>query len=190
MISGGVIFDDSDSNLAKLLAKDSNEIKEIAKVAYKGNFKKCLLGEMKVEEHISDLQNKQIEDYDIIKYILSYENLKYSFPIMKETIKVIKNLKDQNYKIYLLSNITEASYKYVCETIDVEELFDGGLFSYQEHMVKPNKDFYERLLDKYSLKKEETIFFDDKEKNIVAAKEIGLSAVLFKSVQDIYDNLN
>jgi len=187
---GGVIFDDSDLNLSKLLGKDLEEIKKIAKIAYGDNFKKCLLGEMQVEEHISDLVNRKVENYEIMKYILSYENLNYAFPMMKDTIEVIKQLKKENYRIYLLSNITEASYKYICNTINVNELFDGGLFSYQEHMVKPNKDFYEKLIYKYNLNKEETIFFDDKERNVIAAKEVGIKAIQFKNVNDIYENIN
>ena len=187
---GGVIFDDSDFNLSKLLNKDLEEIKKIAKVAYGGNFKKCLLGQMTVEQHILELQNIEVKNYNIIKYILSYENLKHSFPLMTSTIEVIQELIKRNYKIYLLSNITEASYKYICETIDMEKLFDGGLFSYEEQMVKPNKGFYEKLINKYNLIKEETIFFDDKEKNVIAANEIGIKAIQFKNVKDIYDNLD
>ena len=187
---GGVIFDDSDLNLAKLLNKDLNEIKDIAQIAYGGNFKKCLLGEMKVEEHISKLQSQGIENYDIIKYILSYENLKYYFPIMEATVEVIKKIRKEGYKIYLLSNITEASYNYISKSINLDELFDGGLFSYKEHMVKPNKDFYKKLINKYNLDKEETIFFDDKEKNVIASNEMGIKAIQFKSIKDIYDNIN
>ena len=82
------------------------------------------------------------------------------------------------------------SYKYICETIDMEKLFDGGLFSYEEQMAKPNKEFYEKLINKYNLIKEETIFFDDKEKNVIAANEIGIKAIQFKNVKDIYDNLD
>ena len=48
----------------------------------------------------------------------------------------------------------------------MEKLFDGGLFSYKEQMAKPNKEFYEKLINKYNLIKEETIFFDDKETNV------------------------
>lgn len=68
-------------------------------------------------------------------------------------------------------------------------MFDGGLFSYEEHMVKPNKEFYEKLINKYNLNKEETIFFDDKEKNIIAANEIGIKAIQFKNIKDIYDSI-
>ena len=75
------------------------------------------------------------------------------------------------------------------ETINIDKIFDGGIYSYQEHLMKPNYDIYELLINKFKLKKDETIFFDDKEKNVVAANEIGIKAVVFKSISDIENNL-
>ena len=39
------------------------------------------------------------------------------------------------------------------------------------------------------LNKEETIFFDDKKRNIDIANEIGITAILFKKISDISNNL-
>ena len=44
----------------------------IAKVAYGGNFKKCLLGQMTVEQHILELQNIEVKNYNIIKESAPY----------------------------------------------------------------------------------------------------------------------
>lgn len=46
-----------------------------------------------------------------------------------------------------------------------------------------------KIINKFNLNKEETLFFDDKEKNVIAAKEIGLKAVLFTSIMDINNNI-
>ena len=187
---GGVIFDDSDLNLSKILNLSLEETKKIVKIAFGGNFKKCLLGELTIDEHLLDLKKQNVDNYEVIEYILSFDNLKYSFPVMNDTIEVINMLKTSNYKIYLLSNITKESYKYISETIVVSKSFDGGIFSYVEHIAKPNKEIYERLINKYNLNKKETIFFDDKEKNVAAAKEIGLKSIKFNNIVDIYDNLD
>ena len=73
-------------------------------------------------------------------------------------------MKKQGYKLYLLTNITEESYNYINDLINVNIIFDGGIYSYQEHITKPDKRIYNLLIDKYNLKRSETIFFDDKEK--------------------------
>ena len=44
---GGILFDDSKNNIEKILGKDCGYI---YKIAYGKGFKKCLLGEISVEE--------------------------------------------------------------------------------------------------------------------------------------------
>ena len=187
---GGVIFDDSDKNLEKVLNKSTEEIKKLAKIAFSGNFKKCLIGEMTVKEHAELLKEQKIECAEEVEYILSPENYNRTFPLMKETMKLIEQLKEEGYKLYLLSNITHASLEYIKNTIDIEKYFDGGVFSCEEGKRKPEKEFYEILLNRYNLAKQDTIFFDDKEKNVDAAKELGINSVRFTCIDDIKENLN
>ncbi len=52
-------------------------------------------------------------------------------------------------------------------------------------MIKPNPDIYNLLIDRFKLNKEETIFFDDKEKNIIAACKVGIKGIVFNSIDDI-----
>jgi len=57
-------------------------------------------------------------------------------------------------------------------------------------LIKPNPEIYELIIKRFNLNKNETIFFDDKEKNVKAAKETGLKSIVFTSLQDIKDNIN
>ena len=181
---GGVIFDDSKKNIEKLLGKNCDVI---YKLAYGKSFKECLLGNKKVNEHIESLSNyKEFED---LKYILSKKNLSKSYPLITTNFEYIKTLKKQGYKLYLLTNITEDSYNYINDLININSIFDGGIYSYQEHIIKPDKRIYNLLIDKYSLKKSETIFFDDKEKNVISAINQGISSYVFKSIEDIKNNI-
>ena len=181
---GGIFFDDSKKNIEKLLGKNCDII---YKLAYGKGFKECLLGNKKVNEHIESLSNyKEFED---LKYILSKKNLSKSYPLITTNFEYIKTLKKQGYKLYLLTNITEDSYNYINDLININSIFDGGIYSYQEHIIKPDKRIYNLLIDKYSLKKSETIFFDDKEKNIISAINQGISSYVFKSIEDIKNNI-
>lgn len=177
---GGIMFDDSNANIEKLLGR---ECSKLCKIAHGKGFKKSLLGEMTVEEHIEELKNEK--DFEDLKYILSKDNLSKSYPIMKDNFEYIKSLKDRGYKLYILSNITEDSYNYINDLISFDSIFDGGIYSYQEHMVKPNHDIYNLIIDRYNLLKEETVFFDDREKNVIAANEVGINACVFRSIEDI-----
>lgn len=181
---GGVFFDDSKTNIEKLLNKNCDNI---YKLAYGKNFKKALLGEISVQEHIESLKSE--EEYLDIEYILKKENLTRSYPLIKDNFKYIKNLKERGYHLYLLTNITEDSYHYINHLIDIHQIFDGGIFSYQEHLIKPDDAIYQLFLERYHLKKEETIFFDDKKKNVDKANQLGIKSFVFTSIQDIENHL-
>lgn len=181
---GGVIFDDSKQNIQKLLNKNCDNI---YKIAYGGGFKKCLLGEISVQEHINSLKNEK--DFNDISYILKKENLIKSYPLIKNNFEYIKDLRKRGYKLFLLTNITEDSYNYINELININEKFDGGIYSYQEHLIKPDYDIYNLLINRFNLNKDETIFFDDKEKNVKAANEVGIKSYVFTSINDIESNL-
>lgn len=182
---GGVFFDDSKHNIERLLNKNCDNI---YRTAYGKGFKRSLLGEISVQEHINSLKNEN--DFNDIKYILKRENLIKSYPLIKENFEYIKNLKKRGYKLYLLTNITEDSYNYINDLININKIFDGGIYSYQEHLIKPDYDIYNLLINKFNLNKEETIFFDDKEKNVLAANKVGIKSFVFTSIEDIENNLN
>ena len=75
---GGVFFDDSKNNIEKLLNKNCDNI---YKLAYGREFKKCLLGEISVQEHVNSLKGE--EEFSDINYILKnikrMEDNGYSF---------------------------------------------------------------------------------------------------------------
>lgn len=177
---GGVFFDDSKHNIEKLLNKNCDNI---YKTAYGNGFKKSLLGEITVQEHIDSLKNEN--DFNDINYILKKEHLIKSYPLMKGNFEYIKSLKEKGFKLYLLTNITEDSYNYINDLINIDKIFDGGVYSYQEHLVKPDYDIYNLLINKFNLNKEETLFFDDKEKNVLAANKVGIKSFVFTSIEDI-----
>ena len=181
---GGIFFDDSKRNIQKLLNKNCDNI---YKIAYGSGFKKCLLGEISVQEHINSLKDEK--DFNDISYILKKENLIKSYPLIKNNFEYIKDLRKRGYKLFLLTNITEDSYNYINELININEKFDGGIYSYQEHLIKPDYDIYNLLINRFNLNKDETIFFDDKEKNVKAANEVGIKSYVFTSINDIESKL-
>lgn len=181
---GGVFFDDSKNNIEKLLNKNCDKI---YKLAYGRGFKKCLLGEISVQEHVNSLKGEK--EFSDINYILKKDNLVYSYPLIKTNFEYIKSLKGKGYRLYLLTNITEDSYNYINNLIDINKIFDGGIYSYQEHLIKPDCDIYNLLINKFNLNKSETIFFDDKEKNVIAANKVGIKSFVFTSIEDIKNNL-
>ena len=182
--AGGILFDDSKDNIEKILGKDCDYI---YKIAYGKEFKKCLLGKLSIQDYINSLQNEK--DFNDIKYILEKDNLKKSYPLIENNFEFIKKLKKDGYKLFLLTNITEDNYNYINRIININDMFDGEIYSYQEHLIKPSYEIYNLVLNRFSLNKEETLFFDDKEKNVIVANELGIKSFIFTSIIDIKNNL-
>ena len=63
-------------------------------------------------------------------------------------------------------------------------LFDGLVFSGPIGMIKPSREIFEHLLEKYSLDAKECIFIDDSELNINGAKAAGLNTYRFDGNAD------
>ncbi len=119
------------------------------------------------------------------------------FDIPAERIKVIEDVK-KHYDIYLLSNSNEIHYDLYVRDLQLrfgyrefDELFNKAYFSFDLHMCKPDPDIYEFVIFQHNMNPETTLFIDDKEENINAAKELGLKALLLKSpvrIRDVFEN--
>ncbi len=101
-----------------------------------------------------------------------------AMPFIPGMEPLIKKLKKDGFGLYLLSNISR-HFAENSEKIEIFRLFDGLVFSGAIKMVKPDRDIFEYILDKYSLDPAECVFIDDNENNIRAAEKLGIKSLLF-----------
>jgi putative hydrolase of the HAD superfamily len=86
---------------------------------------------------------------------------------------LIKTLKDNGYKVYLLSNYADSHFNMAKEHFSFIRYVDGGVISYEVNHIKPEPEIYEALIDKYQLDPAKTVFLDDLTDNLEAAKAFG-----------------
>ncbi len=94
----------------------------------------------------------------------------------------IREIKANDGKLYLLSNISETfakNYATVPTLRKILSMFDGLAFSAPLKITKPNKEIFEYVLNEYGLNPEETVFIDDREDNILGAQKAGINGYLF-----------
>lgn len=95
-----------------------------------------------------------------------------------ERLRALESLRKQ-YKIYMLSNTNAIMFDSKIKTdfqIDGknrEDYFDGMCLSYEEGCAKPDLLIFHNVLDKFGIKAEETLFFDDSQANLEAAARLG-----------------
>ena len=93
------------------------------------------------------------------------------------TVKIMNELKEKGYKLYLLSNFHSLAFETICSKYDFLKKFDGGIISYKENLLKPEAEIYTKLLDTYQLNAEECLFIDDTLVNIEAADKLGITTL-------------
>lgn len=104
-------------------------------------------------------------------------------------IQVIDGLRDQGYKVYYLSNMSEHVINEGRHAFDFVSHMDGGIFSCHVKAIKPDPEIYHRLFDKYGLVPEECIFIDDQPANISTARKLGMKGIIFESYGQLLADL-
>lgn len=106
------------------------------------------------------------------------------------TVEIFKKLKDSGkYKIYALTNWSTETFPIALKHYDFLSWFDGIVVSGAEGMRKPAPEFYQLLLDRYNVKAAECLFIDDNYRNILAAKEMGITSIHFTDQSNLKDQL-
>lgn len=188
---GNVLIDFNPAQYVKQLNINNKEEEEkIYKATYL-NHKSIYMdyGHMTEEDFINHVVDGIGEEYrDKIKQLILhwFDNIK-PIPGM---VDLIKDLKNAGYKIYLLSNAGFNQHDY-WEKIPAHSYFDGGIVSCDVKEVKPFKEIYEALYQKYNIKPEESFFIDDLIINIFGANRTGMQGYVFTGdVSDLRKELD
>ena len=101
----------------------------------------------------------------------------------------IQELREKGYRVYYLSNFSEKAYEDCADALDFLPYTDGGILSYQEKLVKPDPEIYRRLLSRYSLEAQESVFLDDTAMNVEAAERLGIHGICFRTKEQAEEEL-
>ena len=103
----------------------------------------------------------------------------------EDTLRFIDELVERNVPVYLLSNAPTYFAEWA-KQYDVLRKFSGVVFSAPLKTAKPDPAMYQFLFRTYSLKPEECFFIDDLERNIEAAKSLGMNGIVFTGdIEDV-----
>lgn len=101
------------------------------------------------------------------------------------TSEFLKALKKKGYKIYLLTNYHLKAFEIISKKYDFIRNVDGEIVSARVKLLKPDPAIYKALVDKYSIKPEESVFIDDREENVEAARKLGFYGIVFKNADEL-----
>ena len=92
-----------------------------------------------------------------------------------------RRIKESGRRILYPSNYSHKIMRECADALYFLPEMDGGLFSCDFHMVKPDPDFFRLLIEKYQLDPARCVFIDDIETNLEGARAVGMHTILFEN---------
>lgn len=122
----------------------------------------------RLPEHLREAARLCMRDWD-----------QYNMWPVQEMEPIIRELKKRGFGIYLCSNASERLLTCYEKVIPATDCFDGMLFSAEVKCIKPQKEMYQHLFDRFGLKPEECFFIDDLPSNIEGGRACGMDGYCF-----------
>ncbi len=134
-------------------------------------------GDLSVEEALNKMNSRLPEKLhaEVRKMVIERET---EMPPINEMYPVVKALKENGYKIYLLSNCPDWFDDFK-KSVPAFAFFDGFIISARYNEIKPAEKIYRILFDEFSLIPEECFFIDDSQTNVDMAEYVGMKAHCF-----------
>ena len=136
------------------------------------NFWKKVIEILHLPESANTLEKKWIDGYEII------------FGTKEIIIELSKK-----YRVFYLSDNVKERVDSLENKFHFMRLFNGGIFSHEAGVRKPNPKIYEFALHKSNSKPEETIFIDDKPHFLEPAKKLRIETILFTTPEELRERL-
>jgi epoxide hydrolase-like predicted phosphatase len=139
-------------------------------------WKKLDNGDITVPEAIDSIALKSALNREEIALVFNFRT-DIMFPL-DDNVRLLPELKKHGFRLYYLSNFPLDSFEEIKNDYYFFRYFDGGIISAEVKLSKPDIRIYRNILNKYDLKPEESVYIDDIEENVVAAKKTGMQVLL------------
>lgn len=186
---GGVLIEINTSNAIKEFANLGLEAPEKYLNSYKqsGAFYALENGDISDRQFIAELS-------ELCNREISYDEARNAWmgfivKVQTQYLEWLQQLRPQ-YKLSVLSNTNPFLQGWARSSAftpcgkRLDDYFDSLFLSYLMHCSKPSEEIYKKMLSDGRMKADETLFIDDSEKNIEAAKKVGIKTLLVKNGED------
>ena len=116
------------------------------------------------------------------------KEITYAFSRIGECVKQysfahswIEEYKKRGYRVLFLSNYSDYVRGANMKALDFVSKFDGGIWSCDVKMIKPDINIYLKMITDFNLIPEQCLFIDDKISNLIPADKLGIKCVHYNS---------
>jgi putative hydrolase of the HAD superfamily len=102
------------------------------------------------------------------------------YEVDENVVEVVKKVRANGYKTLICTNNFPARINGLHKRFGFLDNFDVQVISYEVGVVKPQKEIFQKLVEKSGVAAEEILYADDSESAVVVAREVGITAELYK----------
>ena len=107
-----------------------------------------------------------------------------------ESVDILDALRNRgDHQLLALTNWSHETFPVALERYRFLQWFEGIVMSGEEGVIKPEREIYELLLNRYDVEPEAAVFIDDNKLNICGARDIGIKGVHFTSPASLRESL-
>ena len=184
---GGVIADDPGDDFLRLLLQDIGASEAQIQEIYDTYMRQFMTG------HISEKEywHKLSAHYGLtIHDSISDEFKKWRGLITNDAVfALVDEAKAKGLKTAILSNVIEPTYN-VLQEAGYYSRFDEIIASCKVGFAKPQKEIYELALSQLQTTASQSLFIDDKQKNLDPATKMGFTTILAQNSHQIINDVH
>lgn len=104
---------------------------------------------------------------------------------LASSVAVLDELRGRGVRLYALTNWSQETFPVAWERFDFLRWFDGIVVSGQEGLIKPDAAIFQRMIARFALAPQRTIYIDDAPRNVDAARQLGMHSLLFRDAETL-----
>jgi epoxide hydrolase-like predicted phosphatase len=135
-------------------------------------------GDLEDIDRWREAAHQRLEEAGGKKLPYLHQEWRDSWGPIRENLSLIRGLRPP-YRISVLSNADRTLVERMEQT-QLHDLFDDIISSADVGLAKPDERIYRLAAERLQLSVEECVFIDDLERNIEAARKIGMKAIHFR----------
>ncbi len=183
----GVLMLTDENDISSTVAKALNApYEKVREIYFSDTNDKVDLGEITMEqfyEYVLDTLQISRDKKHLLEEVF-YERAYIDKDLLKQIVEM-----SREYKIGLLSNYSNDLRPRIEKEWAIGSVFDEIIISCEVGMIKPDSAIFNLMLDRLDVKADESVFIDDRIKNIDGAKKIGLHTIFFTSREQALEEL-
>ncbi len=183
----GNVLMDFDWKVAERYTREQTEVINEG-IWYSGIWNELDRGTIDGDEALAIMKERQPEYADLLED--AFENAGLCIHRCDYAIPWIEEMRARGYGVYFLSNYSQHTMDLNREALDFLPHLDGGVFSCDVKLVKPDREIYECFAEKCGVKLEECLFLDDNAANVKASIEAGMPSLRFTNYEEMHEKVD